>query len=118
VERSIGARPAGTIYVDALQNARGKSAASAYSVRAKPGATVSAPLGPRELTGRLRMSAFTVKTMPRRVTARGDVFGDALARHATTARALKSALQMLETTLTARRPRRGQKRSGRGGTGA
>jgi bifunctional non-homologous end joining protein LigD len=118
VERSIGARPAGTIYVDALQNARGKSAASAYSVRAKPAATVSAPVAPRELTGTLRMKAFTVKTMPARLAKRGDMFGEALAERPVTTRALSRALQMLETTLTATRPQRGQTRSRRGGAGA
>ena len=118
VERSISARPAGTIYVDALQNARGKSAASAYSVRAKPDATVSAPLAPRELTGTLRMSAFTVKTMPARVAKRGDMFGEALAERPVTTRALTRALQMLETTLAATRPQRRQSRGGRRGTGA
>jgi bifunctional non-homologous end joining protein LigD len=118
VERSIDARPTGTIYVDAMQNARGKSAASAYSVRAKPLATVSAPLAPRELTGRLRMGAFTLKTMPPRVAKLGDIFGEALTQRPTTARALTRALQVLDTTLTATRPQRGQKRGGRGGTRA
>ena len=118
VERSIGARPKGTIYVDAMQNARGKSAASAYSVRARPGATVSAPLAVRELTGRLRMDAFTVKTMPRRVARVGDLFGDALAERPVTMRALTRALEMLDSTLTATAPQRGRKRSGRGGTRA
>ena len=59
---AIKARPKGSIYVDALQNARGKSMAAPYSVRAKPAASVSAPLRERELTGRLRIETFTVKT--------------------------------------------------------
>ncbi len=115
VERSIRARPAGTIYVDALQNARGKSAASVYSARAKIGATVSAPVLPRELTGRLRMNAFTVQSMPARIAARGDLFGIALAARPVTARALARAMKLLETTLASRRPRRGATRR-RGGT--
>lgn len=118
VERSIRARPTGTIYVDALQNARGKSAASAYSVRARPGATVSAPVAVRELTGRLRMERFTVKTMPSRIAKRGDIFGEALAPRPTTARGLMRALEVLEATLAATRPRRGAHRSRRGGAGA
>jgi bifunctional non-homologous end joining protein LigD len=118
VERSIGARPPGTVYVDAMQNARGKSAASAYSVRAKPGATVSAPLAAGELTGRLRMGAFTVKTMPARVARVGDLYGEALTGRPTTARALTRALQVLSTMLAAMRPRRGRLRSERGGAGA
>ena len=118
VERSIGARPKGTIYVDAMQNARGKSAASAYSVRATPGATVSAPLTPREFTARLRMDAFTVKTMPARMAKLGDLFGEALMQRSTTARALARALAVLDTMLRATRPQRGQKRSRTGGPGA
>ena len=118
VERSIKARPAGTIYVDALQNARGKSAASAYSVRATEEATVSAPLAARELTGRLRMGAYTVKTMPRRVATVGDRFGEVLAARPATARILSRALRVLEATLSATTPRRTRTRSGTGGRDA
>ncbi|MEO7455391.1 MAG: hypothetical protein ABIY52_03965 [Gemmatimonadaceae bacterium] len=97
-ERSIRKRPKGTIYVDAMQNARGKSMASAYSVRAKPGATVSTPLSPRELTPRLRTSTFTLRTMAARVTRKGDTWGEALAK-VPTARALKQAMRALEEVL-------------------
>ena len=100
VERSIRGRPAGSIYVDAMQNARGKSAASAYSVRARAGATVSAPLEPSELTGRLRMSAFTMRTMPARIARVGDIWGGAMAARPTT-RALSRAMQLLEDALDA-----------------
>lgn len=98
VERSIHGRPAGSIYVDAMQNARGKSAASAYSVRARAGATVSTPVEPEELTGRLRMGAFTTRTLPARIAQVGDIWGRALATRPT-ARALTRALQMLEDAL-------------------
>ena len=98
VERSIHGRPAGSIYVDAMQNARGKSAASAYSVRARPGAPVSAPVRPSELTGQLRMSAFTTRTMPARIARMGDIWGRALSARPT-ARTLARALQMLDDAL-------------------
>ncbi len=78
VERRIGERPRGTIYVDVQQNARGKSVVSAYSVRARDGAPVSAPVSWTELTGRLRLERFTVRTVPRRVARVGDLWGDAL----------------------------------------
>ncbi len=100
VERSIHGRPAGSIYVDAMQNARGKSAASAYSVRARAGATVSAPVEPEELTARLRMGAFTTRTMPARIAQEGDIWGRALATRPTT-RALVRAMQVLEEALDA-----------------
>jgi len=105
VERSIKARPKGSIYVDALQNARGKSMAAPYSVRARPVAPVSAPLRPRELTRRLRIDAFTVNTMPTRLTRVGDLWEDAIATRPT-ARALARALAGLQDASTAPPPRR------------
>jgi bifunctional non-homologous end joining protein LigD len=98
VERSISARPAGSIYVDALQNARGKSMASVYSVRARAAATVSAPLQERELTARLRTSTFNVRTMPARIARVGDVWAGALGK-APTARAIARAMEALEKTI-------------------
>jgi bifunctional non-homologous end joining protein LigD len=121
VERSIHGRPAGSIYVDAMQNARGKSAASAYSVRARAGATVSAPLEPSELTGRLRMSAFTTRTMPARIARMGDIWGSALSARPA-ARVLTRALQMLDDALDAPAkddgPPRARKRVRAGGRNA
>ncbi len=97
-ERSIKARPLHSIYVDAMQNARGKSMASAYSVRATPTASVSAPLRPRELSARLSLSALTVKTMAARVARTGDVWGEAMAKRPTM-RALTRAMAALTTLL-------------------
>ena len=117
VERSIRARPAGTIYVDALQNARGKSMAGPYSVRARPTASVSTPLRPAELTARLRTDAFTVKTVPSRVTRTGDLWGAALER-APTARALARGMQLLEGASSALTSSHGSTRSRAGGARA
>ena len=117
IERSVRARPAGTIYVDAMQNARGKSMASAYSVRAKPSATVSAPLRENELTSKLRTPAFTMRTMPARVSRLGDVWGETV-NEKVTARTLQDAIRALEQLLDdepAGEPRRVQKRSRGGG---
>ena len=80
VERALQRRPKGTIYVDAQQNARGKSVASAYSVRERAGAPVSAPLQWAELERNLQIQNFTIATMRRRIDAVGDVWGDALKR--------------------------------------
>ena len=113
VERSLSARPAGTIYVDPMQNARGKSMACAYSVRAKEGAPVSAPVRERELTKRLRLTAFTVKTMPRRVSRVGDLWGEALTpvpAKRSIARALQALGRMLDDAPVAPKPPRGLKR--------
>ena len=95
-ERSIANRPPGSIYVDSLQNARGKSMASAYSVRAKPGAPVSAPLRPRELTPRLRLAGFTMQSMRSRAERIGDIWREGLVERPT-ARALARAMRTLES---------------------
>ena len=119
VERSVSARPPASIYVDAMQNARGKSMASVYSVRAKPLATVSAPLTPRDLTARLKTASFTVRSMPARLTRTGDIWGPAVAAPPTS-RLVARAMRVLETTLAGTEPPRATSRSRgqRGGAGA
>jgi DNA ligase D len=59
------------IFVDYNQNARDRTIASAYSVRPKPGATVSAPLHWDELP-EVAPEDFTVATMPARFAEIGD----------------------------------------------
>ena len=59
------------IFVDYNQNARDRTIASAYSVRPKPGAPVSAPLDWDELPT-VKPEDFTVATMPARFAALGD----------------------------------------------
>jgi len=60
------------IFVDYNQNARDRTIASAYSVRPKPGAPVSAPLDWDELP-RVAPEDFTVATMPARFAEVGDL---------------------------------------------
>jgi bifunctional non-homologous end joining protein LigD len=74
LERSLNKRPAGTIYVDHLQNARGKSMAAPYTVRARPGATVSTPLTWREVKRHVDPRDYTITTVPRRLGRLGDLF--------------------------------------------
>src|SRR3954447_7138287 len=59
------------IFVDYNQNARDRTIASAYSVRPKPGAPVSAPLAWDELP-EAAPEDFTVATMPGRFAEVGD----------------------------------------------
>ena len=59
------------IFIDYNQNARDRTIASAYSVRAKPGAPVSAPLSWDELPD-VAPENFTVATMPARFAEVGD----------------------------------------------
>jgi bifunctional non-homologous end joining protein LigD len=92
IERSVRARPRGTVYVDAQQNAQGKSVVAAYSVRERPEATVSAPIEWRELTLSLRLESFTIATVPNRIRTKGDPWTAALKRQ-NTRQALDRALR-------------------------
>lgn len=78
VERSIKARPKGRIYLDCMQNSRGKSVACAYSAREKPGAPVSAPLEWPELKKKFALTDFNIETMPKRLERKGDLFAEVL----------------------------------------
>jgi bifunctional non-homologous end joining protein LigD len=69
VERSIDERPRGSVYVDHLQNAAGKTLVSVFSVRAKPAATVSTPLTWRQVTRTLKPERFTVAAVLRQRAA-------------------------------------------------
>lgn len=64
----------GKVYLDYLQNGKGKTLASVYSVRPKPGATVSTPLLWSEVNLKLNMEYFTMKNILRRVEKKGDLF--------------------------------------------
>ncbi len=55
------------VYLDHLQNGRGKLIVAPYSVRPVPGATVSAPLRWSEVTPTLDVTRFTIRSMPRRL---------------------------------------------------
>ena len=79
-ERWVKARPKGTIYVDFLQNIRGKTVAGVYSVRAQPQPTVSTPLLWSEVTEELSPLAFTIDTVLPRLRERGDLWAKAMRR--------------------------------------
>jgi len=60
------------VFIDYNQNARDRTIASAYSVRARPDGTVSAPFRWEELDD-LETEDFTLATMPGRYAELGDV---------------------------------------------
>jgi bifunctional non-homologous end joining protein LigD len=62
------------ILVDHRQNGHGKTIASAYSVRPKPGAPVSTPLAWDELTKDVRPRDFTMAVALERVERLGDLW--------------------------------------------
>ncbi len=77
-DKRLAARE-GKVLIDYSQNAMGKSIVAPYSVRAKPGATVSAPLSWEEVhAGQLRPTALTMLTIRERLAAHGDLFEDIL----------------------------------------
>ncbi|WP_419166253.1 DNA ligase D [Candidatus Palauibacter sp.] len=59
----------GKVYIDYVQNGRGRLVVAPYSVRARAGATVSAPLRWAEVEEGLSMEDFTIRTMPERARA-------------------------------------------------
>jgi bifunctional non-homologous end joining protein LigD len=71
VERAVDARGR-RVYIDYLQNMRGKTLATAYSARATADAGVSAPLTWAEVHAGVDRGDFTLRTMPERVRAVGD----------------------------------------------
>jgi len=67
----------GRIYVDTGRNGYSATVAAAYAVRARAGAPVSAPCTWDELaSGAVGPRAFTLRTMPARLDAVGDLWAD------------------------------------------
>ncbi len=79
VERMIANRN-GKMYVDFLQNRPGATLACPYSLRPKPGATVSMPLHWDEVKPGLTMRHFTIHNSIERVRAEGDLFEGVLGK--------------------------------------
>jgi bifunctional non-homologous end joining protein LigD len=66
------------VLIDSNQNGEGKTIASAYSVRPRPGAPVSTPLRWDEVNDELDPSAFTMDVVLDRVRRDGDLFAGVL----------------------------------------
>jgi bifunctional non-homologous end joining protein LigD len=76
------------VLIDSNQNGEGKTIASAYSVRPRPGAPVSTPLRWDELTDDLDPLAFTMDVVLERVREHGDLFEGVLTTKQRLGRAL------------------------------
>ena len=60
-------RRGGKVYIDYLQNGAGRLLAAPFSARPVPGALVSAPLQWSEVTAKLDLRRFTIRTVPARM---------------------------------------------------
>lgn len=92
LERSIKKRNH-KIYIDFLQNRKGQTLAAPYSVRPKPGATVSTPLEWTEVNEALSPSQFTVENVIERFKEKGDLWKPVLGKGAD----IKTMLKKLES---------------------
>ncbi len=79
LERPLSKRK-NRIYIDFLQNRRGQTLASAYSLRPKEGATVSTPLEWKEVKKGLKPSNFTIHNILKRIKTKGDLFTGVLGK--------------------------------------
>ncbi|MDP5199439.1 DNA ligase D [Flavobacterium sp. DG2-3] len=93
VDRSIKKRN-NKLYIDFLQNRRGQTLAAPYSVRPKPGATVSTPLEWSEVNEKLHPSQFTIKNVLQRFEKRGDLWKPVLSKGAN----IKKIIHKLEAS--------------------
>ncbi|HXR12422.1 MAG TPA: DNA ligase D [Gaiellaceae bacterium] len=78
------------VLIDANQNGAGKTLASAYSVRPRPGAPVSTPLRWNEVKEGLDPAALTMDVVLERVRELGDLFAGVLTTKQRLDRALKA----------------------------
>src|SRR5207249_9496549 len=78
------------VLIDANQNGEGKTIASVYSVRPRPGAPVSTPLRWEEVNEKLDPLAFTMETVLERVRKHGDLFEGVLKTRQRLTEALKA----------------------------
>jgi bifunctional non-homologous end joining protein LigD len=69
------------VLIDSNQNGEGKTIASVYSVRPKPGAPVSTPLRWDEVNEDLDPASFTMDVVLGRIREHGDLFAGVLTTH-------------------------------------
>jgi len=107
VERALKRRRRGQIYVDHMQNARGKSVVAPYSVRPRPGASVSAPLEWSEVARKkITPQSFTIINMMKRIDKKGDLFRPVLMRRQSLRGALEKIKELAEESAAGEKARR------------
>jgi bifunctional non-homologous end joining protein LigD len=96
VQRQIEARE-GKVYIDYLQNGRGRLLVAPFSARPVPGATVSMPLRWSQVTAKLDMHRFDIESAPRLLaTHKGDPLAGVLTEAADLPGALARLAEHLE----------------------
>jgi len=80
------------LYIDYLQNRPKATLAAPYSLRPKPGATVSMPLHWGEVKKGLKMKDFTIENAMDRIKKEGDIFKPVLGKGIDLDKILKEAI--------------------------
>ncbi|MCG2792583.1 MAG: DNA ligase D [Weeksellaceae bacterium] len=89
LERSLQKRDKNKIYLDYLQNRRGQTLASVYSLRPKDGAPVSMPLEWSEIGAGLKPTDFNIHNALERLEQTGDLFKPVLGKGIDMLKAIK-----------------------------
>jgi bifunctional non-homologous end joining protein LigD len=79
IKRTVKDR-GGKMYIDFLQNRPQATVCAPYSLRPKPGATVSMPLYWKEVKKGLKMTDFTIYNALERIQSEGDIFKPVLGK--------------------------------------
>ena len=91
----------GRIYMDTGRNGYSATFAAPYTIRARRGAPVSAPCTWEELErGSVSPDSFTLRNMPERIAAVGDVWGDLYRRGCSLQRAMESVRALTAATFS------------------
>ena len=94
-ERSLRRRRKDRVYLDFLQNGWGKTVPPPYSLRARSGAQVSAPLRWEEVRSGLDPGQFHLRSIWERLETQGDLFAETLEKR----QRLEPALERLQEAL-------------------
>jgi bifunctional non-homologous end joining protein LigD len=78
------------VYIDYLQNSKSQTIACAYSVRPREMATVSTPLDWKEVNYQLTPQLFSIKNIPDRLKAIGDLWSPVLKKGIVIDKALRA----------------------------
>jgi len=85
------------VYLDFLQNRRGQTLAAPYSVRPRPGATVSTPLLWNEVNDKLDPTTFTMMNTLKRLDKVGDLWKPVLGKGEDISKVLRKMEELVES---------------------